>query len=216
MRVLSYLFAVIVFLLAGCGIRPADDPTLLMHGDVQYNTNERDCIEKASAQWAEQTSGVAVIDVVWDYNSLDPQNMRHHAKDHRIVRWTSKTQLVVEEEKEQTEACMDETGQTEEQCSYTLLGQVSPGSGIHNAPIHIPVEMRLVADRLTDPLTCKNTALHEFGHVLGLPHITSNKASIMYPSINPQMKGCLSYEDLMMFCFKNDCGQMEMKPCQLL
>ncbi len=172
-----------------------------MHVDTSYGPLERQCIVDSAEQWRSQTRGLADVELEFDYDTHKPLEVARRRLSNRIVRWSSQSPVVVEIEKELTE---------DQEDPYILLGQVN-GKGIRD-PWHNPIEMRLVADRLQDPHTCRLTAIHEFGHVFGIPHLP-NKTDIMYPSVSYSRSACLKAEDLLAFCFYNDCANVDMKPC---
>jgi hypothetical protein len=175
-----------------------------MHGDVNFSATERKCIEDSADQWRAQTNGLADVYFDWDYNSSDPKSVAKHWGTHRALRWTSQTPEVVRLEMEEEE----ESG-----WPYVLLGQVSPGGGIHSSTT---VEMRLVADRLVDSNICRLTTIHELGHFFGLPHVETSRYNIMYPSVNAKNTACLKPDDLLMYCMVNSCGSVPMKPCDAI
>jgi hypothetical protein len=182
--------------LNGCAFLPAREPTVTLHADKAFNGPERQCIKESADQWRSQTQGLADANVVYDYDPTNvDQVLKFQLKD-RLVKWDSSMPLV----------------RAEDEGDALLLGQVWPKGGIHN-DWKIPVEMRLVSDRLTDLHKCKLTAVHELGHVFGVPHIPSDPGNIMFPSVIPTRTACLKNEDLLVFCMVNDCGRVEMKPC---
>lgn len=190
-------------LLPGCAVGhalfPEKVPMVILHGDEQYTIAQRKCMEDSADVWRNQTSGVADIQIVWDYNSAIPASIATH-KDHNKIVWAdSKTPIIVEMESDY------EPGQR-------LLGLVMPSGGIHNRAKD-PVEVRLIMDRMDDQRVCRLTAIHELGHLLGTPHISRNRENIMYPSIMSTRTVCLKPDDLLGFCFVNDCGSVKMKPC---
>lgn len=199
--ILALLLSIII---PGCAVGhilyPEKAPMVLLHGDEQYTIAQRKCIEDSTDVWRNQTGGVADIQVVWDYNSAVPASVAAHKKDNKIVWADSKTPIIVEMESDY------EPGQH-------LLGLVKPSGGIHARGTTDPVELRLIMDRMDDPHTCRLTAIHELGHVLGVPHIARNKENIMYPSVKHERTACLKPDDLLGFCFVNDCGSVKMAPC---
>lgn len=192
--------------LQGCFL-PASKPTLTMHADKAFTGPERSCINDSADQWRSQTSGLANIHVVYDYESGKVTEVVEQALNHRILRWTSNTPVLVEYEAELNED-LPEGAEVRK-----ILGQVGTKDGIHNE-WKLPVEMRLVADRLDDPHVCRLTAIHEFGHVLGVPHIRTTSSNIMWPYIHSSRSACLKKDDLLAFCMLNNCGNVQMKPCE--
>ncbi len=191
------LFCLLSLSCIGCIIPEAKDPTLLMHGDVSYQPQERTCVESSAETWRYQTNVLADVQVVWDFDSADPKSVHSLRNNHRILRWTSAHPIVQE---------MDGPG-------WNLLGLVNTLDGPEQN-YSKPIEMSLVMDRLQDGHVCRLTAIHEFGHVLGVPHLENYVANIMYPSIHPARKDCLKREDLLMYCFVNHCGNVTMKVCE--
>lgn len=201
--------------LAGCaanvvqpvGPKPKDD-LVVMHGDTSFSASERSCVESAAAQWAEQTHGVASIKVYWDLDSKSPASILEHKEDKTLVRWTSKTPKVRDQDISSQEDCAEtfaNSPELKETCkSVRLLGMVSG----------FPKEMGLVMDRLSDHGFCKQVAMHEFGHVMGLPHLTGSYENIMFPAADRSRSSCLKEEDLLAFCYLNKCGNVEMSPCK--
>ncbi len=201
------LFSILLALfLSGCAMFTAVPPMVTMHGDVRYNEDQRQCVIDSAKVWEDQTSGVADINIIWDFNSADPVSIHEQSKNHKIIYTTSQTPVV----KERDDAA--ERNRDEDDPPQYLLGFVKPSGGIHN-PLQGPVELRLVLDRLSDGHKCRLAAIHELGHVLGVGHIPRNKEDIMYPSIMASRKACLKPDDLLGFCFVNDCGSVAMKPC---
>lgn len=187
--------------MAGCFLGPAREPTLRMHVDTSFSKDEVKCIEDAADLWRTQTHGLADPELVYDYDTKNPLEVARRRLSNRLVRWTSENPVLVEYEKELSEEAGYEV---------TILGQVN-GKGIKD-PLHNPIEMRLVADRIPDHHKCVLTAVHEFGHVFGLPHAT-RRTDIMYPSVDVRRTACLKNDDLLMFCFLNDCGNVKVDPC---
>lgn len=196
----------IASLTVGCFL-PAKEPTLTMHADVSFNEIERNCIDSSAEQWRYQTNGLADIRVKYDYDSHDPVSVLEHVTKHRIVKWSSSHPQLVEFEAE-----LNEDLEPGEPVRF-ILGQVGTKNGIHNA-FRLPVEMRLVSDRFYSGQLCRNVTIHEFGHVLGVPHITSSEKNIMFPVALADRKPCLKEDDLLAFCYFNDCGNVKMEACE--
>lgn len=193
-----FSIAITACLTIGCVTPYSSPPVLSMAVDKNFTPAEQGCIADSASKWAEQTSGLAHIDLQWDaLDSKDPRSVAEHRKEHRLVRWTSDLDVV---------KAIDGDGS-----SGWLMGQVS-GREIGKPYISNPIQMALVADRLEDPHVCKLTAIHEFGHVLGLPHIDGPQ-NIMFWAVVGARTACLKKDDLLMFCYINDCSTVPMKPC---
>lgn len=203
--VLKSLVLALLVGLTGCFL-PAREPSITMHADTSFTFPERECLEVSAEQWRTQTQGLADISLKYDYNSSDPASVALSKLQDRLVRWTSKNPVLIEYEAELN------ADKDPDAPAAHILGQVN-GNGIKDK-FHLPVEMRMVMDRLEDPHDCRLTAIHEFGHVLGVPHITTSHANIMYPVVEYSRKACLKKDDLLGFCYFNDCGNVQMKACE--
>ncbi len=185
-----------IILTTGCFFR-AKEPLLVMHGDVSYTPIERECVDSSADTWREQTKGLADAKVTWDYDSKDPVSVHELRNQHRIIRWTSDHPIVKEFDGP----------------DWQLLGLVNSLEGPDNN-YSKPLQMHLVMDRLQDRHTCRLTAIHELGHVFGVPHLTNYQGNIMYPSVDNRRTDCLKYEDLLVYCFENSCGNVQVKACE--
>ncbi len=190
-----------VLSLTGCFMPSVKDPTLTMHVDTAYTAPERQCLEQSAQQWRDQTSGLANVQYEYDYNPKDVVSVLTHKLDHRVVRWTSETPYVK----------LLEEMESEPDAPYILLGQVN-GKGIKD-PFHLPIEMGLVMDRLQDNHMCQLTAIHELGHVFGVPHLPKH-GDIMFPSVQANRTACLKADDLTIFAQINGFPGELMKPCE--
>lgn len=189
--------------LTGCFLPDAKDPNVVtFHADRDFTDVERQCLVEAADKVAEQTSGLVNIEVEFDYNVHSTTDTFRHRVTNRIVRWTSSTPEVLE-----TDAALTEEHGT----PWKLMGQTN-GVSIFNV-LRRPIEVRLVADRLPTKHICILTAMHEFGHALGVGHLESSKGNIMYPSVEPERSACFKAADLGAFCERYGCRLEDMKPC---
>lgn len=156
--------------------------------------------------WYKQTDGVASIGFVWDFVPGDPESEGKYASDHIVVRHTSFEPAIQEEDCEISEAM----GYPRGICVPALLAYVSPSGGIHSGAAR--TEMNFIPDRYDGHDRWVSVAIHEMGHVLGLPHSNFRQA-VMWPG-NNTAKTCLKQPDLAAFCSANDCGGHVMKPCE--
>lgn len=199
----------------GCGAKPkthvnvpavvekesTPDPTapayVLFHADTSFTPSERESLALAAEMWRIQTDGLADIHLLFQVNCNDDQSLELHKEANLLCRFESTEDYIVEH---------DAQGQGD------LLGQVAPSGGIHN-PWRKPLRMLLVVDRLDTRDRFASVAIHEFGHVLGLPH-TSAVQAVMFPMYIKHEHSCLKQPDLQAFCQVNDCGTHKMHPCE--
>ncbi len=176
----------------------SSEPTITFHVDTRFTAPERDCLEVSAGIWRGQTTGLANVKFKYDYNVSNVGSVLENKLNDRLVRWVSTTPDVVEREKREPD---------EE--PWTLLGLAD---GKVTDVIRTPIQVSLVMDRLEDRHKCILTALHEFGHALGLPHL-GKLTDIMYPAVYPPRSACLKHEDLLVFAAINKYPFEQMHPC---
>lgn len=176
---------------------PTSPATVTIHGDVDFTPAEREKLLLAAEVWHVQTDKCAQISIIWDADLTDTEWVKAHKDDNLLGRFTSEAEFVRESD--------DESG-------AKLLGRVSPSGGIHN-PWRKPVRMVLIADRLDARDSWIATAVHEFGHVLGVPHVQAVQG-VMFPYYIAHRHQCLKKPDLVAFCQVNECGSKKMHPCE--
>lgn len=198
---------------SGCVASVADSgfpgplkPSLVMHGDTSFTLEERGQIQEAAEIWRKQTSGLADLKVNWDYNVNDPKSVAEHMEDHVIVRLRSDDPQVVAIDCEASE----ESGFPKGVCIPAVLAWVA-GGGIHGTS-HNPVYLAFIPDRYPGHDVWVSVAIHEMGHVFGMPH--SNVSSAVMAPFNDPRKMCLKQPDLASFCSVNVCTGYEMHPCE--
>lgn len=178
-------------------------PVVTINCDTAFTPPERAELQIAVDLWKFQTSGLAVITLVYDVDFESTQDIKAHVEaGHNIMlRLESWMDIVTDEDADQ---------------GAKLLGLVSPAGGIHN-PWQKPLTVGFVVDRLGDNsisgTTLTQVALHEFGHVLGVSHQNTMNA-IMFPSAIRARDVCLKPADLSAFCLANVCGTFKMHPCE--
>lgn len=174
------------------GVRNPHPPSVTLHMDVDFTPQERFAATMAGDIWAVQTSGQARLSFTWDVNTDDHAAMTDHLYlGHNLVfRVTSSS--VAAQLQDFAHGCIG-----------CVLGWMTDG-GIHNVT-HQPVQGAFVMDRI-QPDDRIQVFMHEFGHVLGIPHSTSPQA-IMYPTVWPGRTPCLRQPDLVGFCTVNECSQ---------
>jgi hypothetical protein len=197
---MKYLTALLfAFALTGCAMRNKE-PMITMHVDTSFTMPERQCLEASADQWRYQTSEFADVEFKYDFNSHSVTSVGENFLHDRVVRWTSDNPTVK----------AIEEANAEPGSPYMLLGQVN---GHHlNDEVRLPIEMRLVADRLGDAHTCRLTAIHELGHVFGLPHM-AKATDIMFPAVMLERTECLKKDELTLFSYLDHGTNIEMKPC---
>jgi hypothetical protein len=74
------------------------------------------------------------------------------------------------------------------------------------------VTIQLWPDEL-EPQIQYRTALHEFGHALGIPEHSTVQGTVMYPMMQ-QAADCLTTVDVQLFCRDTGCDESKLSPCQ--
>jgi hypothetical protein len=153
---------------------------ILLHGDLDFLPAERAAIERATERLAYATAGAVKVRVVWD---LDYRTLQG-SETNLLLRVESHYPFVLE---------IDENG--------TMLGVTAPKAQ----------SVFIVADRveeLKSDLTA--VALHEFGHLLGVPHLDV-RGALMRPVYAGVL--CLSRTDLAAVCQIHRCDTDRTNPC---
>lgn len=180
-------------------------PEVTLHMDTDFTAEERADALQAAEIWRKQTNGLARINLVYDLDFSDLIGMNEL--------FTHGASLVVRRDSEDS---LVQGADEESDCDSCVLGWMNSG-GLH-AIGHPPVHGAFVVDRLEEynqviPTFRLQVMLHEFGHVLGLPHVPATQA-IMYPAVIPGRTACLKQSDLTAFCSVNVCGATRMYPCE--
>lgn len=183
--------------------RAPGPPVATLHADTSFTAAERVDLDAAAALWGVQTSGLAVIRIVYDLDFLSVTGLKAHvdAGHHTIRRMQEWMPLV---------KAMDDGD------DGATLAQVVPAGGIRN-PWRKPISVYFVMDRMggeqyPERGNFRQTALHEFGHVLGVPHQEARYA-IMYKHTIAAEQVCLKKPDLAGFCATTECGTYKTYPC---
>ena len=184
------------------GAFPTKAPSATIHCDTGFTADERKQLLEAADTWKRQTSGLASITLMFDVDFTSTIDIQSHAEaGHNLML--------------QLESWMPMV-QRQDGSGGLLLGVVSPSGGIHN-PWRKPLTVGFVVDRLApdgvSDATLKQIALHEFGHVLGVPHQAAANA-IMFQHAIATASVCLKKPDLAAFCQVNECGTYKMYPCE--
>lgn len=206
MKQLTAILAVVSVAL-GCSAGPAyvppsspTAPVVTLHADIDFTAPERDTLNAAAKLWSDQTSGQAQITIVYDLDFASVASLQAALEQDTIIRTTSETDAIKAHDCESAielgYSCSDPGGPK-------VLAFVNPSGGIHN-PFGAHVRMVVVADRVEGPDERLQVELHEFGHVLGVPHI-AEVSGIMYPSHIQHKNVCLTPPDLAEFCKANVC-----------
>ncbi len=174
-------------------------PKIVMHGDPSFTNQEKKLIEESAMVWYRQTDGLASISFVWDY---DPMK---HGDENVVVKHYSTEEDIVAEDCEISE----NAGLPRGLCLPMLLAWVSPSGGIHSGD---RVTLNFIPDRYESKERWVSVAIHEMGHIFGLPHSNFHQA-VMWPSNDPA-KTCLKQPDITAFCAANDCSGHKMRPCE--
>lgn len=175
---------------------PTKTPSITLHADPLFTDEERSVLDTSASIWRIQTSGLADIKIVYDY---DPDKHEKEAKIRRVLT-------------DSLEAFENDCD-ADELCRPVVLAWVAPSGGIHN-PWGDPVDMVYIPERSMGRMYALQTIVHEFGHVLGMPH-SNCVQSILYPRIISERKhACLRMPDLSLFCSVNKCDGFEMRPCE--
>lgn len=196
---MKWLFALLMLSLTACFV--AQKPpgtvrhpfTVIVHTDKAFTEEERFQVVAAADTWNAQTDGLANLEVVFDLDMNGASDLLHLARNHVLL-------LRMPEDTDVVEYLDEDSG-------GRVLGAVTPSGG---ALVSKEARMIIVADRLPDSPTFRRVALHEFGHLLGLPHVPE-PTGIMYPSTGPVPEDkmgtvCLRLPDIAEFCRVHDCS----------
>lgn len=202
-RAILTLFSSIAVLIAGCSTQCPIPPRLSVQGrpivDVHvyvepgFTERERANIVNGIMMWERATNGL----VTWHLlpydpaKTLPPPGGRHDGVEERTIlfrRATSDDAWVKKWDAEHK--------------PKTLLG-LCQGNSLKEV-----TWLWLVENRLTTPTAETIIAAHEFGHAIGLDHI-SDKASTMSEFYNTSVS-CLTEKDLVEFCKKHGCDSTQM------
>lgn len=180
--------------------KPAIPADVVMHGDVDFDADERSAIQEAAEIWRKQTNGLARIRIQWDLDFNNDESLELHRDKSKLVKANSEMESVKEGD------CVAAKGMGLPCIGIPiLLAWVQPGGGIHNYDDVNP-DMVVIADRMPSTKFLTQVVLHEFGHILGVPHINDKKA-IMYPISSPKEGPvCLTEKDIAGYCMANGCG----------
>ena len=181
------------------GSNPTRNASVVLHWDTDFTPDERASANEAADIWNRQTGGLAHIENHFDLDFNSIRSLTEHTverNDNIIIR---------------LESWMDSVKQMEPDDGGKILGWVTSG-GIHN-PWGQAIHGAFVADRMAVKHVRLMVMLHEFGHLLGLPHSASVQA-IMFPHIIANGSACLKQADLVSFCQVNMCGHVKMYPCE--
>ncbi len=204
--------AMLAMVLLGCGTpRTVSDvvpeaketsaPVVTLHMDGDFTAEERADAFKAAEVWRKQTQGLARIELVYDvdFNDLMGLGQLFAEEANIVVRRDSEDPIV-------------QAADEEEGCDSCVLGWMNAG-GIHG-PGHQPIHGAFVVDRLSVSREMRvQVMIHEFGHVLGVPHVAAIQG-LMYPYAMPGRTSCLKQPDLVAFCSVNECADVHMLPCE--
>jgi len=173
-------------------------PLVVLHGDTEFDDQERRIIEAAADVWRLQTGGAARVSIVWDLDFTSVADIKAHveAGHNALIRTMSWAPDVW----------------TLDEPNAIVLAFVYPHGGIHNKE-HAPVVMKLVMDRLDkSPERMIRVVTHELGHVFGVAHL-GEPGDVMFPTHTDGKPMCLSRNDLEAFCKLNKCNKKALRTC---
>ncbi len=190
------------FTVGKLGGEPTKPATVTVHADTDFTQEERADMLLAANIWRWQTSGLADINVVFDLDFSSIQSLGELLASDEV--------LVVRAEEGSSSVLAADASSN---CEGCVLGWMTSG-GIHAPKLLHPIQGAFIVSRMNQVEGRQlKVMLHEFGHLLGLPHSPSVQG-IMYPASITDTTNCLKKSDLALFCTVNECSGALLYPCE--
>lgn len=146
-------------------------------------------LQRAFAVWERYTNGLVYFDLRHDLTDDNALSIAHH--EPAVVLVHSTTDVIANYDA--SVPCSECT------LALTLQHETHP-------------TILLVMDRLTDPRDFYETAIHEIGHAIGIPHIPTTDA-VMFPTRGVLAATCPTKADMAAFCEVAACNLRDVRWC---
>jgi hypothetical protein len=199
------LGSLVIALVVGCSWTP-HEPTqhallkthhvLRLHGDDTFTGPEREMVQEAADDVFIQTSGLlqVIVNFDFDFDRLG------------LDAWLTRTNLLVRTPKDASYVV------SRERTGKVMLGMVV-GVNLQDYDQTAPMQVHLIADRLTDRKVFIQVAEHEFYHAFGLNHV-KDPHSVLYPEVFLQApRTCISEADAAEICRVYGCWTGDLNTC---